>query len=200
MDFDRVEARLDGEASGVGVGGDHIVDIIAGGAFGESHRDGIEEPHRCQRPGLVGSGVRDGAGVADLRADRRALRVDRVGQSMQSGHGLRAHPDLPALGAPAGCHRAVGDRRHADPTRGEQPVVADQVVGDQRVRGGGLERRSLDDPVAQGHRAELGRGEHIGLGVRTGSLPQWLPWVRSRWTARPRATRSSPTSPNGSRR
>lgn len=72
--------------------------------------------------------------MADLGADGRALGVDGLGQFGQSGNGLGPHPDLPAVGAAAGAYRAVGDGGHADATGRGQPVIVDQILGDQRVR------------------------------------------------------------------
>src|SRR6516225_9174333 len=136
----------------------------------EPHPYRVEEPHRRQGLGLVGLRVAHRAGVPDLSAHRRALGVDRLGEPPQPGHGLRAHPQSVALGAPAPGDRAVGDGRHADPAGRRQPVVLDEVIGNQRVGCARFERRSLDDPVAQRQRTELGRTEHIRRGRHIGSV------------------------------
>ena len=161
MDFDGVEACFDGESGGVGVRGDDVVDVVAGGLLGEPHADRIEEPHRRQSGGLIGSGVGHRTGVADLCADRRALGVDRVGEPAQPRHRLRAHPDSVALGAAARGHRAVGDGGHPDAAGGRQPVIFDEVVGDQCAGCAGLECRRLDDAVAQRDRAQLGGAQDV---------------------------------------
>ena len=59
-----------------------------------------------------------GSRMADLGADRRALGVDSVGESSESGHRLGTHPDLVRLCTPARSHRAVGHRGHPDATGG----------------------------------------------------------------------------------
>ncbi len=99
--------------------------------------------------------------MTDLRADRGSLGVDGIGQPSQPGHRFRPHPDLPGLGSATGRHGAVRDGRHPDTARGGEAVVFDQVVGHQRIRGGRLERRGLDDAVAQRDRPQPGRGEHV---------------------------------------
>jgi hypothetical protein len=130
MHFDGIESGVDGQPGGVGVRGDHVVDVRTGGLLGEPHADRVEEPHRGQRGGLVGAGIGYRARVSDLRADRRPLGVDRVGEPSEPGHGLRAHPDPVSFGAAALGDRAVGHGGHADPAGSRQPVVFDQVVGD----------------------------------------------------------------------
>ena len=151
------------------VRGDDVVDVVAVGVLGELHRQRVEEPHRRQGLGLVRARVRHRAGMADLCADRRALGVDGVGEPLQTGDGLRAHPDLAAVGPAALADRAVRDRRHAHTAGGDRPVEVDQVVGDDVVGRAGLERRRLDGPVAQRDGAELGRAEHIWRTVHIGS-------------------------------
>ena len=161
MHFDGVESGVDGQPGGVGVRGDHVVDVVAAGLLGEPHADRVEEPHRGQRGGLVGARVGDRAGVADLRADRRALGVDRVGEPSEAGHRFRAHPDAVAFGAAALGDRAVGHRGHADPAGGRQSVVLDQVVADQRAGCAGFEGRGFDDAIAQRDGSELRRCQHV---------------------------------------
>ncbi len=51
MDFDGIEACLDGKSGGVRVRGDNVVDVVAGRLLGEPHADGVEEPHRRQGRG-----------------------------------------------------------------------------------------------------------------------------------------------------
>src|SRR6516165_1791895 len=183
MDFDGVKAGLDGQPGRVGMRFQHVVDVLAGRLLGEPHADRVEEPHRRQGGGLVGLRVGHRAGVPDLSAYRRALGVDRLGEPPQPGHRLRAHPQSVALGASALGDRAVGDRRHADPAGGRQPVVFDQVIGDQRVGRARFERGGLDDPVAQRYRTELGRTEHIRRGRNVGNHARSVRGGRARLSA-----------------
>ena len=118
MDLDGIEPRVDGEAGRVGMGGDDVVDVVTRGPLGEAHGDRVEEPHGCERLGLIGPRVGDRPGVADLRADRRTFCVDRVGEPAQPRDGLGPHPDLPSFGAPTRRNRAIGDGRHPDAAGG----------------------------------------------------------------------------------
>ena len=170
MHFDGIEPGVDGQLGRVGVRGDHFVDVVAAGLLGEPHADRVEEPHRGQRGGVVGAGVGDRAGMPDLRADCRALGVDRVGEPPEPRHCFGAHPDPVAFGAAALRDRAVGDGGHADPARGRQPVVLDQFVADQRTWRAGFEGRGFDDAVAQRDGPELRRCQHVrGFGHGAGS-------------------------------
>ncbi|EUA06622.1 flavin oxidoreductase/NADH oxidase domain protein [Mycobacterium xenopi 4042] len=141
--------------------------------------------------------------MADLRAHRSTLGVHGLSEPAQPGHRLAAHPDLVTAGAATGGDRTIGDGRHPDPSGGRQPVVFDQVVGDQCVGCAGLERRGLDDPVTQRQRSEFGRGEDVraaGILAAYAGVPDCQAWARSGWTARQHATRSSSTSSSGWRR
>ncbi len=106
--------------------------------------------------------------MPDLGAHRRALGVDRLGESAQPRYRFPAHPDLFPAGAPAGGDRAIGDGGHGDPARGGLAVIFDQIVGHQRIGCPGLEGRRFDDAIAQRQRAELGGAEHVRRGGHKG--------------------------------
>ena len=81
VDLDGVESGVDRQSCRGGVCRDHLIDVLGAGVFGEAHPDRVEEPHRCQRPGLIGCGIRHRTGMADLGADCRALGVNGLGQA-----------------------------------------------------------------------------------------------------------------------
>jgi hypothetical protein len=87
--------------------------------------------------------------VTDLRGNGGSLGVDGVRQTRQAGHGFGAHPHLVAVGAALGGLRAVSHRRHPDATRGDSAMELDEVIGDQGLGSAALERRRLDDAIAQ---------------------------------------------------
>ena len=99
VDLDGVEPRIDGEAGRGGVCRHDVGDVVASGT------PRVLARHRRQRFCLGGPSIGDWAGMRDLCADGRALRVDGIGQGAQPGDGLRAPPDHGALRAAAGGHR-----------------------------------------------------------------------------------------------
>ena len=124
MDLDGIEAGFDGEPCRVGVGGDDVVDVVAGGLLGEAHHERVEESTGASALALSTRAYGDGPGVADLRADRRALGVDRLGEPLQPRDGLAAatrsaglrcvRPATPRSRRRSSCRhrprRAAGDR------------------------------------------------------------------------------------------
>ncbi len=102
MDLDGVEAGVDGEPGGGGVRGDHVVDVVAGRpSWRTASTSGLKNRTGASALALLDRASADRSGVPDLRADRRALGVDGLGEALQPGHRLRPHPDLLAVGASA---------------------------------------------------------------------------------------------------
>ena len=118
VDLERVESSRDRDARCAGEVGGDAGDVLGGDGAREAHAQRAEHPRRREarqrRPGRVG----DGSRVAELGCGGRALGMNRVGESSQSGDRLVAQQYLSAVGPAFGRHRAVGDRRHADTARG----------------------------------------------------------------------------------
>ena len=204
MDFDGVEAGVDGKRAALACWA--ITSSMSSRVAFLANRIpiGLKNRTGARARGLVGAGVGDRAGVADLRADRRALGVDRVGEPAQPGHGLRAHPEPVAGGAAAGGDRAVGDGGHA--RRRRRPAAGGIRSGRRMTSASGVRSsnvaalmirlRSVTGPSLAGAE-DIGASdtwrEPTAPAIARSSVPECQAWVQSRWTARPRATRSSST-------
>ena len=142
-----------------------------------AHPERAEHARRRERGRLRPHRVRDRARVADLRGDRRALGVHRVGELAQTRADLGVvEHDLMTVGAAGAGDRAVRDRRHADAAGREPAVELDELGRDDALGRAALEGRGLDDPVAQliGPSRAGAKGSMRGHAPdRTLDAPQW---------------------------
>ena len=149
-------------------------DLGRGDGVRAPHAERAEDARRRERGRLRPHRVRDRAGMADLRGDRRALGVDRVGERAQAGAHVRVvEHDLVAVGAARAGDGAVRDGRHADAAGGEAAVEFDELGRDDALGRAPLERRRLDDPIPQGHGAERAGAK--------GSMSRPYPATHARW-------------------
>ena len=90
--LDRVEPGFLEQRGGASEVGGDPGNVGVGDRLGEFHGDRAELTRRCEA--LVPRARRHRSGVADLRRDRGAFSVDRVGQPAQPRHRLGPHDDL----------------------------------------------------------------------------------------------------------
>jgi hypothetical protein len=159
VQLEAVGAGAHGETGTIGVVAGDPADVRLGG---RAHHLQAEHAVRRERLRAVGPAVGDGAGVTELGRDRRTLGVDGVGEPPEPRDSVGTQIDLMAVLSPFGRDGEVGHGRHAHPTPRHLQEVLDQVVGDQRVRRHPFEGRRLHHAVAQPHRAEHRRREHLG--------------------------------------
>ncbi len=137
----------------------------------------VESAHRThQRPLDLHAG-HEGAAMGNLRRDRGALGMHRIGQRPQIGQDLRAHPDLVWQGATDLAHRGVGDRGQRDTAAREITMVADQRAGRGAIQAHRLVGAGFDEAVAQPQRPDLYGFEQFGSRAHVFAPPSTLPSI-----------------------
>ncbi len=153
MDLDTVEPRLDSHRRAPSIVLGDPPDVLVRDGSGQRPRR-AEAPGRSERGCAVRARVGDRTRMADLGGRGRTGVVDRVDDTGQSLHRLRAEHDAVPIGTSLRRDRKVGDRAHRRATRGDPLVELDEPVGHRALRSGPLEGRRLDDSVLQGDRTE----------------------------------------------
>ena len=149
----------------------------------------------------VGARVGHRAGVADLCGGRGALGMDGVGEAAEPVEVVPGEEHAVAVGPAFGGNGQVGHGRHGDATGRHAAVELDEGVAHRALGHHALEGGRLDDPVAQGERAQRGGRKDLGGVGRCGRWRRWraggmvLPLPTGEEAARPVGRRRRSASP-----
>ncbi len=134
MQLDGIESGVDRDLGGRAELVNHHDDLVSGDLAAVRHGRRVDEPARGHRGDTGEPFVRHHPGVTQLRGDRRARGVHRVGQPLQSRQCCTAHHDLTRSAGRLGGDTAVRHGGHPDAAARVPHVEVDQVVGNQAVR------------------------------------------------------------------
>ncbi len=193
LQLDPVEAAFGAVPGGLRVAGDDLVDLRVADRLGNLAEQRVRHGRRCphrqpgEHPGRLP------AVVVDLREDRDAVPVDRLGDAPVTGYRVAGEAvDQLLVGPVRRVYRVLLGDDQAGAAGRPGRVVGGMLLGGEPVFGVVGQVRREHDPVRDGDRPEPQRAEQMAISAHRPAL--LLPRAGSAWPVGAGRATPSPTA------